>query len=246
VENAFELQLVNERPAGQPRTISDVGDLGTMALSPDGRYLVYHRNIHDQRDLWIGSASGGPLRRLVDDPAADVDPAWSPDGSHLAFSSNRAGSFDLWVLPMKDGHASGPAERLSALPGSEILPVWSPDGTSIAYIGEETFASDAWVVGTRAGEKPRRLTSGAQAVRVAWSPWPGSLLVSGTWGGNEMEVRRVHLDTGATESLVPRLSLGDQGAFGDFSVDTQNGLLACPIDRSKGHVWVLLASSGRF
>ena len=41
---------------------------------------------------------GGEKRRLVEDAADDVEPAWSPDGAQIAFASNRDGRYRLWAV----------------------------------------------------------------------------------------------------------------------------------------------------
>jgi Tol biopolymer transport system component len=74
-----------------------------MALSPDGKWLVYVALEGRDMGLWIMRADGGktvPLSvtHLEEHPAHNEGPVWSPDGKHIAFISTRSGSPDIWRM----------------------------------------------------------------------------------------------------------------------------------------------------
>src|SRR5690606_301543 len=50
------------------------------AWSPDGRHLAFAALSGGYSDLWVLDVEAGTVRRLTDDPYADLQPAWSPDG----------------------------------------------------------------------------------------------------------------------------------------------------------------------
>ncbi|HEX3726237.1 MAG TPA: biopolymer transporter Tol, partial [Pirellulales bacterium] len=61
-------------------------------------------------DLWLmsyelqdGKIVGGPIKRITDNPAADVLPVFSPDGRQLMWTSNRTDdhSSQLWIADFK-------------------------------------------------------------------------------------------------------------------------------------------------
>ena len=54
------------------------------------------RNLPDERD-------GSNVRRLTNDGAEDINPAWSPDGLHLAFDTNRDGNYEIYVMDASGG-----------------------------------------------------------------------------------------------------------------------------------------------
>jgi len=81
--------------------------------SPDSRTLAFSRTpmgaaTASASDIWLVSADGGALRRLLRNDMEESSPSWSPDGRHLAF--NREG--DVWVLDMTCGSACA-ADSLS-------------------------------------------------------------------------------------------------------------------------------------
>jgi Tol biopolymer transport system component/tRNA A-37 threonylcarbamoyl transferase component Bud32 len=233
-------------PADIPRQLTDVGGIGTIALSPDGRFTAFHRSVDAQRDIWVAPIDGGPPVNLTHHPAADLHPAWSPDGRTLAFTSNREGHQNIWLLPMQGDRAAGPPVQLIREAKTDLFPAWAPRGDAIAYIAWDGDDSDVWTTALDGVAAPRRLTTGAHASRVHWAGTSAALLVSGTWGGKEIEVRRVRLDDGRDLPLAPPLILGRRGSMGDFSVATNGTLLAYVEEEQSGDIWILQAEHDRF
>jgi dipeptidyl aminopeptidase/acylaminoacyl peptidase len=56
-------------------------------------------------ELYTMKPDGSDVRRLTDNPASDLQPAWSPDGQRIAFTSNRSGNSDIWVMDADGTHA---------------------------------------------------------------------------------------------------------------------------------------------
>jgi len=104
--------------------------IGSPALSPDGRQIVFRA----LNDLWIMTIGGKP-RRLVSGPYHKADPAWSPDGKTIAYSTDRGGKLDVWLHDI----AGGTDRQLTNLPGfAGSACAWSPDGRSIAFLDHDT------------------------------------------------------------------------------------------------------------
>jgi Tol biopolymer transport system component len=95
------------------------------AWSPDGSTICYT----DNKDLWLVPARGGEPRRVTEDGAGDVEPAWSSDGRRIYFASYREGTFALWSVAA----TGGPPTRLTAGTGPERRPTVSRDGSSMAF-----------------------------------------------------------------------------------------------------------------
>jgi Tol biopolymer transport system component len=55
-------------------------------LTPE---IAFVSNRGGNFDLYTMRADGSGVRRLTDDPSADVAPAWSPNGKQIAFLSQR-------------------------------------------------------------------------------------------------------------------------------------------------------------
>ena len=126
-----------------------------------------------QHDLFVMDADGAEKRRLVEDRADDVEPAWSPDGTRIAFASNRDGRYRLWAVDAVGGE---PAVLVVA-PGQSRSPSWSPAGDGVAYTGVGRRQRDVWVApldgspaaagDDRAGiRRPPRLVARRPSARV--------------------------------------------------------------------------------
>jgi TolB protein len=80
-------------------------------------------------EIYLVRLNGTDLKRLTDDVAADLEPAWSPDGRRIAFASDRGGNgFDLYVM-----EADGSNVVRLTHDGSSRTPAWSPDGKKVAF-----------------------------------------------------------------------------------------------------------------
>ncbi len=134
---------------------NSVHAISEVALSPDGRHLVYgtlERGTRDGADvevtvLWIVNAKDGSgATRLTACSGSlagalkhahgcdEHSAAWSPDGSHIAFvTTDGKGQPQIALAPASGAsvqlvtHARGPLDS----------PRWSPDGTRIAFLYSE-------------------------------------------------------------------------------------------------------------
>lgn len=240
--------LSGDRPAGEPtRRTDQAGSIGTFSVSSDARWIAYHRNLDGERDIWIMPFDGGLSRNFTSHPSFDIHPAWSPDDSRLAFVSDRDGHHHVWIAPVTDGAPTGPPIRITSGARTDMFPSWSPDGREIAFIGGQGSEWDVWIKRVGDSSVARRVTSGAGAKRVQWDrASPGALLVSGLWGAQRTEIRRVSSDRGRQGSLAAPVVFGGPDAVGDFSMAPDGKLLAYIEEEVHGDVWVLEAAQGRY
>lgn len=99
----------------------------TPRISPDGRKLVFMA----AGILWEQSLSGGQARKLIEEDAWQVEPAFSPDGKQLAFVSDKHGKREVRIFDF----ATRQARTIASVPGASwaLFPSWSRDGRSVVF-----------------------------------------------------------------------------------------------------------------
>jgi Tol biopolymer transport system component len=180
LEHGSVSSLYTVRPNGTglrrvtvPPTRQDLGGDSGPVWSPNGRRIVFERNLTywgaDRYRLAAVPAAGGLAHQLTKGPY-DAMPTLSPNGRRIAFVRLTGATLSLYTIDRQGRHA---ARLLSD--GLDISPAWSPDGKTIAFsrladpslpIEEATlYLADADGSQLRAlGPEPVR------GVSPAWSP----------------------------------------------------------------------------
>jgi Tol biopolymer transport system component len=233
---------------GPPRRLTDhEGSAAQPAYSPDGKWIAYHRVVGSQRDVWIVSSGGGVPIRFTDDPAVDVHPDWSPDGSRIAFVSERSGGSHIWVAPVRDGRPAGPASQVTSGKGDDQAPCWSPDGSQIAFVSTSPSGeSEVWIVEAAGRTPPRQLTKGAEAQRARWSYTSDWLFVSGLWGTDALQLRRIPQGGGPASDFDPPITLDTSAQLGHFDVTRDGRLLVFARSNLRGDIWLMRSRKGTY
>ncbi|GMV07003.1 MAG: peptidase S9 [Gemmatimonadota bacterium] len=188
--------------AQQPMTARDLWSLarvGSPALSPDGRTVLYTVTAYDletwrsRTQIWSVPVAGGEARPFItSEQGSNSAPAWSPDGRQIVFVSTRGGDGpQLWIIPV-DG---GEARQLTREEGGATGPVWSSDGRRILFASSVTPEGDAMA------RRLREIADGGSEAKVYddlqyrhWDEWEDGL---------RSHVFALDVASGTTRDLTP-------------------------------------------
>jgi Tol biopolymer transport system component len=156
---------------GRPRRITTGLNAHSIAVSDDGKFLVYSE-LGLQANVWsIRYPLQGSVSVLRAEPVTHGNQVVeamnvSPDGRWLAFDSDPTGNADIYRMPL----GAGETEQLTTDPGDDFAPAWSPDGESIAFHSIRNGTRDLFVM-PASGGPAQPVTSGSAEDRFPrWSP----------------------------------------------------------------------------
>ena len=202
-----------------------VGDL-LLASNRGGRFGIYQMR-----------ATGSPhLLPLLQDSAANIQPALAPDRTRIAFSSNRSGNFDLYLMDA-DGRN---LRRLTTDAGNEGDPAWTPEGTQIVYTFTRGTTIQIAMVPVDGGEARLLTTTSGGNHSPAVSPDGRSIAFVSVRDGNQ-EIYAMNLDGSNQRRLTKTSERETSPRF------YRNGDLAYVVERggrSKGSRVMRLAWGG--
>lgn len=146
-KNTFEppALFVFDRKSSQLTMIPNAFD---GAISPDGRRIVFAREINGNYDLWLQDVDGSALVQLTSSDYGEFEPAWSPDGTKIAFISNRdsKGSVrhtSIYVMDLQNGRTW----RLTNAPrATDGGPTWKDDHTILFHSNRDPAKPQAATV----------------------------------------------------------------------------------------------------
>jgi dipeptidyl aminopeptidase/acylaminoacyl peptidase len=95
---------VLDADGGEPRTLhEDRWEHGEPSYSPDGREIVYTRNVDGDYTLWIAPSGGSP-RQLTNAPGRAGSPSWSEAGASIVFThESPIAPPDVWEIEVGTG-----------------------------------------------------------------------------------------------------------------------------------------------
>ncbi|MBX7172090.1 MAG: hypothetical protein K1X72_14090 [Pyrinomonadaceae bacterium] len=135
---AAEVPITLRGAATSPMSerISLAGQVGELALSPDGKKIA----VEAHGEIFAASAKdGGDAVRITRTAAAESFATWSGDSKKLVYSSERNGTMQLFQYDF-----TTETETQLTSTGSDFSPIFSPDGKTMAFIrnGRSLMAYD--------------------------------------------------------------------------------------------------------
>ena len=146
-----------------------------LAISTDGRHVVFSSNASGQSNLWrqeIGGSVATQLTRFTDRAVRDV--AWSPDGAKLVFTADHDGD-EFHQLFLIDANGGEP-RRLTDAPQVQhqlaTIEPFSRDGRRVLYAGNDRdrTCQDVLLLDLETGDVQRIVTAEGLHFPIGFSP----------------------------------------------------------------------------
>jgi Tol biopolymer transport system component/DNA-binding winged helix-turn-helix (wHTH) protein len=220
-----------------------------VAISSDGKSLVYLQRINGRDSLWLGQVADNSSVMIRDDPNTGYySLAFAPDGQSVYVIERKLGEPQMRLvrLPLLGGVAT----ELTASIDSGVT--FSPDGGQIAFLRNDLQTRQASLMIANAGDgkdervvisvKPPERFSGDG---LSWAPDGKSIAVAASTGDrNPSEIVSVRLADGGRE----RIGSVRWGVVGQLAwLHNQSGLLVTNRENAiarKSRIWFLPYPTG--
>jgi Tol biopolymer transport system component/tRNA A-37 threonylcarbamoyl transferase component Bud32 len=162
--------------------ITDSGNAGAAALSPDGRYVAYVLRDGAQESLWVRQiTAGGNIQVLPPEQAHFIALSFTPDGNYIMFVRSDKATMNFRYLYEIPALGGTPRQLYRDV---DSAPSFSPDGEEIAFTrGVLSTEENAIIIAKADGSGERiiahRKSFNIGAMGVSWSPDGRSLAVIG-------------------------------------------------------------------
>jgi dipeptidyl aminopeptidase/acylaminoacyl peptidase len=164
---------LNERPEFDRPFPVEVENAAQPVISPDGRWLLFIREVRGRGSLWIKDREVDKERELVTPEHDVLEAAFASDGAEIIFSAQPRDDPALFKI----GRASSTITQVTFGSGSRY-PAVSPDGRWMAYSRLHSGNWQIWL-SRRDSDAERRLTKGeCNSILPAWTPDSKDLIYS--------------------------------------------------------------------
>jgi eukaryotic-like serine/threonine-protein kinase len=188
-QHHFDLQNM------QITLVTNTGNAGAAALSPDRRYIVYSLSDGAQESLWVQQlATNSSVQILPPDQAHFIDVSFTPDGNYVMFVRSDKTSTNFRYLYRIPALGGAPAQLVKDI---DSAPSFSPDGSQFAFIrGDLDLPGNLVMVANADGTGERVLAKrkgfGAGSINISWSADGRSIaMISPENAGNKVLWRLV-------------------------------------------------------
>ena len=142
-----QLHLLDLASKRERRLTNEPGVMPVVAVSPDGKWVIYQCVVGRTIDLHAVSTEGGEPRIVVSSPLEDYHPAVSPSGRWLYYLPDHENLYRV-PGPAQDWRSAAPEKVTDfTLTFTSFIenPQLSRDGTQLAY-SRGRIASDIWLM----------------------------------------------------------------------------------------------------
>ncbi len=158
----------------QNNTLSKV----TPSFSPNSKKIAFSQfrpfsqEMKDDTDLMIFNLETKTHRKVLNQWAIQMWPAWSPDASRLVYASNHCSSDcgriiqELWIADPNGGWA----RQLLMTNSLCQQPDWSPDRKHITFSSDKSDNFDIWTVSLEDWKLKQITTHESLDASPSWSP----------------------------------------------------------------------------
>ena len=179
--------------------LTSIGNVnpGTVAVSPDGKYIAYSAKQAGKESLWVRHVATSGNVEIVPEASGDyIGLTFTPDGNHVYFVEKINDGSRVVRVPVLGGEQRKVAEDSSG-------PVtFSPDGKSFAYVRKD----DAMIIADADGGNSKTLAVPADGnfwVYSAWSP-DGKRIVTTEISPSDSKSRlkAINVEDGTIETIA--------------------------------------------
>ena len=184
--------------------LTDTGKAGSVAISPDGKYVVHVKEDAGQQSLWVRHIATGSNVQIITPAEADYGRmTFTPDGSYIYFSRREKGepNYALYQLPVLGGEP----KKLNSNVGSSVT--FSPDGKRFAFVRNQPDDSTMLIANADGtGEQPLATIKSPDSFKgsgPAWSP-DGKVIATaavGNDGGRHNKIVEIRVEDGAVKPI---------------------------------------------
>ena len=122
------------------------------SISPDGKKLVYVKQVDHSLSLWHSGIDGQNSRSLVRG-GMNLIPSWLPDSKHIVWMKTQpgkkredpAGNSQIQIINTETGQSRRLFSDPDQIKFNDAMPSVSPDGKKIAFVSKRTGTFRIWV-----------------------------------------------------------------------------------------------------
>ena len=122
------------------------------SVSPDGKKLVYVKQVDHSLSLWLSGIDGKNARSLVSG-GMNLIPSWLPDSKHIVWMKTQPGkkredpasNSQIQIINSETGQSRRLFSDPDQIPFNDAMPSVSPDGKKVAFVSKRSGTFRVWV-----------------------------------------------------------------------------------------------------